>query len=351
MKKITIISALAAGLFSLAACNDTPVEFDGTEGSIDLSFNLPQATRADAQGNESNVEEVQMLLFNADEELYKYYQLTTAEISSRSALFDHILAGSYSMYIVANGPDLSGCSSLDEMVETGINLDQYNSTTSTFVMEGHCNVTVTGGSTSDADISLSRYVSRIVLKKVINNLPEAYGNFTLTRAYVANAICEQNLGGSLDCGDDVDNWYNKEGRMDEDERVASHIINGTAYTASAPNLTFAAIGQEIANNGNYASAKYFYAYPNNSTTAPNGFHDTFTAQKTVLVIEGSFGGHTYYYPVVMSGNLARNTSYEVTATITGAGSNDPVVPVQNGSISLTITVENWLDGTSYTETF
>jgi len=349
MKKILIISAFAAAAFAFTACNNSALQLENAEGSISVNFSLPQATRADSQGKEATLTDVQMLIFNSDEELYKYYQLSSAEVTAKTATLANVVAGDYSVYVIANGPDLSDCTELDGLLETDIDLPGYNDPSADFVMEGHDDVTVTGGSTADATIALSRYVSRVVLKKVINQLPEAYGAFTLTRAFLANAVSMQNLGENRDIeGEDC--WYNKEGRYDEETRDEDHIIDGTTYAASGADLTFAAIGQSINNGANYSTAKYFYAYPNSSTTDPVGFSSTFYGQKTVLVIVGAFNGHTYYYPVVMNA-LARNTSYEVTATITGAGAEDPSTPVSSGSITLTVTVNNWLDGTSYTETF
>lgn len=351
MKKIKLFTLAAAAVLALASCDNSVIAPQQNEGALQINFNVPEATRAAAQGNEAVISNVQVLIFDASDNLYKYYAFTSAEVTAKTATVSNVIAGTYKVYVVANGPDMSDLTTLATFKAEQIELSEYNSASSDFVMEGHDDaIAVSGGGIANANIAISRYVARVVLKKVTNSLPEAYGNLTIERAFLSNVVRVQNIGGNFTPASAGD-WCNKEGRQDDETRVASHIIDGTTYTATAAGLTYADIDQAVANGGNYSSVKYFYGYPNVATAEPNGFVDPFAAQRSVLVIVGTFNSKTYYYPVVLNNGLARNTSYEVEATITGAGSDDPNKPVQSGSISVTITVENWLDGTSYTETF
>lgn len=351
MKTIKFFSIAAAALFALCSCDDSAISPQTEEGAIRINFQMPETTRAAVQGNEAVLNDVKVLIFDSSDNLYKYYSFTSSEITAKAATVSNVIVGSYKVYVVANGPDMSGYTTLSSFKAAQIGLSAFNDPDTDFIMEGHDDsVTVSGGNTADAEIDISRYVSRVVLKKVVNSLPIAYGALTLERAFLSNVAGMQDIGGTYAITEEAE-WLNKEGRKDETTRTAAHIIDGTTYTATAPALTFAAIGQSINNGGNYSVVKYFYSYPNSATAEPNGFVSPFAAQRSVLVIVGSFSGKTYYYPVVLSNGLARNTSYEVEATITGAGSDDPNKPVKSGSISVTITVKDWATGSSYTETF
>lgn len=351
MKRINLLTSVCVAATLLAACDRTNLTPTPQGGSIEIAFNVPEATRAVAQGNEAVINDVQVLLFNEQGNLYKYHSFDAAEISAKSATISSVLNGDYSVYVVANGPDLREYTTLTSFLSADIDLDEFNSPASDFVMEGHKDATVSGTGVTPLTVAISRYVSRVVLKSVTNSLPAAYGNLTVERVFLSNAVRVQEISGSFAPGDTPGNWYNKEGRMDEAVRDADHIIDGTAYTASAPSMTYADMAQMLAGGASWTGEKFFYAYPNSATADPDGFNEPFAAQKSVLVIVGTFGGNTWYYPVVLKNGLARNTSYEVSATITGAGSDDPNKPVTTGSLSVTVTVDNWLDGTSYTETF
>ena len=76
---------------------------------------------------------------------------------------------------------------------------------------------------------------------------------------------------------------------------------------------------------------------------------TFYARKTRIVVTATIGGTKYYYPVLID-FPARNSAYTVELTITGLGSTDPDKPVEKGSITATVTVDPWQNGTVYSET-
>lgn len=352
MKKITFFSLAAAAMTLAASCDNSAITPAAGEGSMQINFNVPSTTRAAAVGHEGDLNSVQMLIFDSEGSLYKYHSFSSAEITAQSATVEKVMTGSYSVYVVANGPMLDDITSLAALKATDIPLEQYNDVDEGFVMEGHKeDVTVSSGETASPSITISRYVSRVTLSSVTNGLAAAYGELTVKNVFLCNVVNTQNLGADKSAGNTVANWFNKEGRKDESTRNASHIIDGSTYTASAPELTFASVNSPITNGGSYSAGMRFYAYPNSATTKPDGFHTSFAAQRTVLTIAASFQGKTYYYPVVLTNSPARNTTYDVKVTITGAGSDDPVKPVDNGSIKAEITVQEWADGTSYTETF
>lgn len=91
----------------------------------------------------------------------------------------------------------------------------------------------------------------------------------------------------------------------------------------------------------------FYVLENNSP-AP-----------TIVVIEATQGGNTYYYPIVINGDqngsgtgslinpgdkssaIKRGNIYNVKAYINGLGNDDPYEPLQKGALSVVITTATW----------
>ena len=85
----------------------------------------------------------------------------------------------------------------------------------------------------------------------------------------------------------------------------------------------------VAAGSSYTKEHYFYCYPNLTDT------------KTRLVVEAMVGGYTYYYPVTLDA-VDANTSYDYNLTITRLGSDSPDVPVEEGTVTFTVTVKDWV---------
>ena len=67
------------------------------------------------------------------------------------------------------------------------------------------------------------------------------------------------------------------------------------------------------------------------------------------MVAATISGTKYYYPVTIN-TPERNKAYTVELTITGLGSTDPDQPVSKGAITASVTVQEWLPGTTYEET-
>lgn len=323
------------------------------EGTMVLSLNFPDVPQTKAvsayttaQTYESQVNAVQILVFNSNGTLDKYVNAGT----STSGISISTVTGAKTVWAVVNGPTLSSIGSLSALKATTINLGSNNSITAStgFVMAGSNSCTV-GSSSTSCSITVSRFVSRVALQSVKNSLPSAYGSITVNAAWISNVVGNQNLEGSASAS----TWYNKFGRADESTQTSSHIIDGSTYKASCPDLTFKSIGSSVSVGSTHTpSTPYlFYCMPNSSTTAPTAFSTTFSAQRTVLVVKATISGTVYYYPIPLDDAApARNTAYTVALTITGLGSTDPNIPVSKGSISASITVAGWSSGATYDET-
>ena len=352
-KTISLILATAA--VSLAACNKEaqPSVENGVpeEGTIMLSV-TPQGgpeTRAvnaytTAQNYESQVNRVQVFVFGTDGKVNCYRDFGKELTGSVSAT-----SGAKTVYAVVNGPDLSSVGTLSELEAKAVDLSANSVTASKgFLMAGRSSCTVSTGTVS-CSVAVSRLAARVVLKSVTNNLPAAYGALKVERVFLANVAGNQNISGTAA----VSTWYNKEGRKDETPLVQSHIIDGSTYTASCPELTFKTVGASVANNSSHEpSTPYImYGYANSSTATPAGFTASFSAQRTVLVVAATVDGKLCYYPVTLSkSTIERNTTYTVALTISSIGSDEPNKPIEKGSASVTVSVDGWKSGATYDET-
>ena len=359
MKKILLFLA-AASLVGMAACNKVA---DGIapaqslpEGEGTISFSIAPAeddaplTRAvtaytTAQTYESQVNKVQIFVFNSDGKIAAYKNNGTALTGSISTT-----AGAKTVWAVINGPTLSSIGTLNALKATAVDLSANSTTASTgFVMVGSGTCTVSATGSVPCAFSVSRLVSRVALVSVTNALPAALGALKVERVFLSNVVGNQNIAGTASAS----TWYNKDGRADESTRNTAHIIDGSTYHASCEALTYKGVDQNVTVGGSYSPSVplLFYSFPNSSTVAPAGFASTFSAKRSVLTVVATVDGQLQYYPVVLdNATLERNKTYTVGLTITGSGSDDPDKPVDKGSISVTLTVSGWAAGAVYDET-
>ena len=352
MKKTLSIIALAAAVLCSCDKNDDclPCEQETRSGtlSVSLNFEEPPTTKAatsyvTAQTYETKVNDVQILVFDDKGALNAYVDADakTSDISIST------IYGDKTIWAVVNGPDVSQITKLADLKAVTVNLGTNNSLTETtgFVMTGSTTCTLNAGSMT-ASISVKRLVARIALLKVNNALPASYGSINVNTVTLTNVVGNQNL----DCSAAISTWYNKAGRTDGSTSTA--IIDGSAYKASLPDLTFKSVNQTVANGSALSpSTPYlFYTFPNATTKDNTGwYYSNFTARKTRLVVAATIGSTKYYYPITID-TPVRNTAYSVELTIAGLGSTDPDIPVEKGIITATVTVEGWAEGTSYNTT-
>lgn len=351
MKKIFVsIAVLAAA----AACTERGIEVPAPEiqeGTCALTISIAPDESAltkapsaytTAQTYESQVNSVQVFVFDSDGKLNAYAGGGTSLSRTLNVSF-----GTKDVWAVINAENLSDISTKSELLAENISLDKNSTTASSgFVMAGNAAVTLSGA-TATVPITVSRLVSRIALVSITNDLPLAYGSVDVVNAFLANVVGNENVNGNAS----PSTWYNKEGRSDSTPRAEANIINGSSCPATFPTLTYKAVGETVAMDDTFdiSSSPYlFYCYRNASTTDPSGFHSSFSAQKTALVVTLRINSVNYYYPVVLS-NLERNKSYTVALTVKGLGSNEPDKPISKGSITANITVAGWASGAVYDE--
>ncbi len=338
---------------AIAACNKQHLPSMRTSeyGTILVSI-APQDGRqtksvtayTTARSYETKVNNVQVLIFGDDGKI-NYYKDLGSKLSGELS----ITSGIKTVYAVVNGPDLSDIATISDLEAVAVDLSANSTSDSNgFVMAGKTTCSVSSGSVN-CSVPVSRLVARITLKSISNKLPSSYGDIQIKRVFLANVVGNQNLSGIAS----TNTWYNQEGRMDETPLVESHIIDGVAYTASCPELTYRETDFKVVNGSSHdpIDPLLLYCYPNSCTTAPGGFSPSFSPQRSVLVIAAIVNEALFYYPVVLDNAIIdRNTSYSVALTVSSIGSLDPNNPVDKGAAEVSVSIEGWKTGASYEET-
>jgi len=211
---------------------------------------------------------------------------------------------------------------------------------------------ITKGIINPISLEVTRLVGRVQLVSLKSSFKDSYATAVLDvdRIFLHNALFNYPVDPSLT------NPYTKLFHTGWDtapalygETIDPKLMDATTYSLSA-NTT--------ATNFVTSSNHYFYTFPNGRSDLSTEL-DLTTATK--LVISGKFypngtsGEFTYvYYPIVINKDvdatqarsgygIERNYVYSISATIFRPGVTDPDKPLDPASISLTITVANWLD--------
>lgn len=342
------ILLIASAALALASCSkETSLSQENIDRQVcELTVNIqPEGMSLTKAGDtfdteleyEKAINSLQLFIFDKEGLLRHYSTVEKNNDAYKKTVT--IAAGEKHVWAVANYKNLSTVMTEDELKASVVKLED-NSTKAAkgFVMADNQSVNLTGVSTS-VTLNLRRLVGRIALKSIKNSLPAAYGALTINRVFISNVVGNQNLNGDAE----PVTWYNQEGRKDEDPRDKTHIIDGSTYKASCDSLTFKGIGSalNVDSSLDFDGNCVFYSMPNNASASPKGFKNQFAPQQTVLVVDASINGKTYYYPVVMTKSIMRNAAYTVYLTITDLGSDDPNYPPLRGSLNVTVDVQKW----------
>lgn len=344
LRKTLFLSALACLVASCAndALKSEIVESDveTPAGSLVVSFvgedgPLTKAAINDAYTYETQINKAQVLVFNNADGLLAAYKSNT---DGSKISVDVSQGKTYRIYAVINGADLSDVKKVSDLTDkTTVLSDNSTTATTGFVLVGDALASLEGQK-KEVTITVSRLAARVSLGLVKNSLPAGFDSLVVKNVFLANVMGTYNYGGSL--APATMYFINKDGRADEQSRNATHIIGTGSYEASAKELTFKAVNSKVLNGASYSTPVHLYSYPNNATTQPAGYQETFALVKTVLVVAADVAGSIYYYPVVLP-ELKRNNAYTVELTITGLGNNDPTLPVTKGALEATVSIKEW----------
>ena len=323
--KTSILAGLA--LLSLAACNknDIPVPVTPAE-KVALSINIgePGTKSVNAsRDNENKISSAQVLVFDAD-------GTTEAYASGTSGSFTvGVAAGAKTVWAVVNcGDDLSDIRSISDISAKAVDLK--SNATASLVMAGSKSATISSSANS-VSVDVSHLVSKVVVDKITRNfsIPAlASQTMKIRGIYLINVVGNSNLGGNSTAS----TWYNKLGHSD----------------AALDALLYDSVSASLANGSSYSTVHTFYPFPNASTSTSTA--STWSARKTMLVIDTELNGENNYYPIFINA-LERNKVYEFTSiTLTKRGSSNPYTPVTSEDVSVTVKVTDFVTGATYTET-
>ena len=344
MKKYLSFIAGAALLLAAASCSkfsqgENAVQLPGGDVYHEVTLGVgtdEAATRASGTAvvtGEDNISSVQVFAFQSDGNVASYQKNAGGKSVTMTLRKDV----AYTVWAVANvSADLSGVKTLSALQATAVALTSESRTG--FQMAGSASLSA---GASSLTVTVKRLVARINLKSVTQSaaFKTSAGAMTIKNVFLSNVVGNQNLAGSASAS----TWYNKMGRYDGTQ---SHFV--TTSTAGAPTMTAA----------DAPSLPYpFYCYPNSSSNVPAGWSTSYNGQHTMLVIAATFGsGSTvYYYPIDINGQIVgaveRNTTYDVTATISNYGSTDePNKEITSGSATISVTAAAWTPGAAIDKT-
>lgn len=361
MKRKVLISTMMVLLIASCGTNLSPelagglslVVTDGASGT--KSTASPDLTELPY---EKAVNTLQVFIFEG-QTLFKYQKL---DLSSTELPFTvnypDIKAGSYSIHVVANAPDIEDIATEDELAGREVALQQCRLEESEgFVMAGSVSVAVASGKTVTAEVPVRRFAARIRLVSVENKVPESYsgsGAIYVKGVFLANALGTWNMAGSGPATE----WVNLGGRTagHESSLTRSDFISSESQVnpSSCKKQVFRSIETTLDNKAVESFPDCcLYTFPNSVTVDHTG--NTASAESgafTRLVVLATVNGEDWWYPVTLFNGGAgplRNSSSDVKLTITGTGSDDPNEPVGRGSVTASITVVSWESGTVYEE--
>ena len=359
-KKYLLIGVAAASALMLgASCakEQAIVQPDSDEGETDLKIKLnanPEGpTRAGeytvdtgSHGKEDKLGTVQLFIFNSGG-LEKYVRVNDwdNDMKGQEYLNIGITTGDKEIVAVCNGPDLSAIDDITALRASEFELASCNDPERGFIMYGEKSCSVGSNASAVCSVEVKRFVTKVYLASVTNNLSPQFGSLTLDYAFLSNVPGKCSLSGTP--GNNL--WLNKYGRIDETPLVSGHIIDGATFKASAPALTFADLGKAAVSRGSGTAAlKGLYGLENTIGTNGDKFNTAFSPCGTKLVLATSIGGVRNFYSVNL-GKLYRNNVYAVYLTISGQGTPDPAESIVKGNIESTIRITGWQAATPVVE--
>ena len=286
MLKKLFFAALAA--LALVGCNEKNVEVSEMKPGekIQLTVNLPDGvTKVTGAPADAQVNDLQIFVFD------KNGVYETSSHGTGATLTLTCTSGEKQIVALANAPLETGIGNIAELGAAVSDL--ADCAAGNIVMSGMIVRELTASST------VTMQVERLAAKVGVSQISTAFEldqhkqmTFDIKAIYLINVAGEKAY---LD-QNEPSKWYN--------------------------------LGKHEAGN-TYTKEHYFYCYPNLTDT------------KTRLVVEAMVGGYTYYYPVTLDA-VDPNTSYDYNLTITRLGSDSPDVPVEEGTVTFTVTVKDWV---------
>ena len=361
MRPTLFLFSFLAAFCAFPACTDLPEPEGSGALAISLSPRVTVQTKASdvtERSFEKVVNQLQLFLFK-DGARYDYISLQgNALVFPYTRRYTSLSSGSYAVYAVANGPDLSSVTTEAQLQSRSVTLaDCSLSDTKGFVMAAaSTSVSITAGASTQVSLSLQRFASRVQVVSIRNQVPSTYaesGAVTIKGIFLENANSQWNLMGTGEPSSWVMLGGRVAGKQASNER-SDFVSEATQVPESFRTQLYRSFAQTIAREGTwYPDSCGLYAFPNRRTVDHTGASATAeSGALSRLVVLARVNGADWWYPVTLfqqGTGLERNTSYDVTLAIRATGSTDPNEPVSEAQLAATVTCNGWTTGHSYTE--
>lgn len=362
MKHTLYISSLLAACMLLFSCavDNSAIPENGSSKSavVNISLSTGADTRSNGTlptdkgsvvgSNEGVLNHICVGLFDANDKLVTLYEynysgnenVPTRTDAVKMLVFANVPVGAFAgKYVLSDfytvAQDLGYTTSADGKTKTGVTTANSQSMTSLPMMSDVQALDWGSGTTLSPTVTLNRLVARVALTSISYSFSGSYSGctFTPTEVFMYNA------------SNQLTNWNTK---------TVSGSVSGENIAGNA-NTVY--LGSGTISSFSSTSPYYFYVFPNSNTTSP-----------TKLVIKGTFktkSGTTYttYYPITVNsssatGNIistitggtgdskiSANTTYGLSATISGTGVNSVSDALTSTSITVTTSVDNFTNAT------
>ena len=275
---------------------------------------------------ENKLNNVTVFVFNANGIMDKKHEFSPGTLTET---ITGLAAGAKKVVVLANVPTTV---TIPENINYSwfadaanvIDLDTQSTTSNGLFMSGAVDVTLTANAVAEATVPISRLVAKVKLGTVTIT-PDAghdAGKFALTKVMVMKARGSAKMGvPSADYTPDV--FY---GGMAGDRSVVKSYLSETITTSDFAD-------------------RYFYVLPS----------DNDDDNTTLLTLAGTYDGETVYFPFRINDKVGsdgatadgtfvkRNSVYVVNVTLKrlGSGSNNPEIPADPASLTVTVEPQEW----------
>lgn len=382
LSKIYLISLLALVCVS---CEDTqPMDVGEGDGVMVVNLDGVFATKASTEAlpGETALYDTQVFLFRSEDGVL--YRKEAVSGDATSLTVRRLKADDYDVVVLCNMKALLGdggdvnVTSKEQLASTAMTLAMcdpekcfvmYGCTEGVKVVKNSGSESSQSGSATKATVSVSRFAARVRLLSVRNEIPDAYGDLTVDYVFLENGYGTWTLDGrrnadGLYAVSEPVNWAGRrEGHSNEVITPDNDILIDSAADAMYPAQTFRSISNALIHKGATEDVNVsLYSLPNPAQGIEDQEDGPATASRPAymrLVVHAVFGngGRGYYYPVTILGGpdfdkaVERNTTYDVSLTIRGAGVDDPNNVIRHGNIEVTFDVEPWGDGGQIQKTY
>lgn len=377
MKKILFALSFVSLMLLSGACLEMNDIHEGP-GSLTISVMTGIDTKAsatDVLAAEKKLKRLDVFLFQSSSGSWAFLNHVAVDpvasdagyvsgTNTWSKTYSDLSIADYKVIVVANCSAVASLTTEAAIKAVAINLEDNDlAGTNGFHMYGETTTSVSGSSNS-ATVSLERFVSRVRLVNVTNQVPSTFANsgaITVKAAFLENVYCDWTLTGTGTPGTWVNLCGRKSGSQTSTTRADYIDTESEVNPSAVKSYVWQAYNANVANAGNMGAAgttanRMFYCYPNPANNVSNddtGAYDGGTLVPLArLVILATVNGTDYWYPVTLVKNgtaIQRNYSYDVSVTIKGTGSDDPNKPVSKGNLTATVSVSAWGAGAEYTE--